>query len=261
MAQQDHRGRLPSAAIGRAQGRRRRLVLVVAAPGPYVWVMSGGFPIDLIIFGMVAAFLVLRLRSILGRRQGFERPPQPLEPRAPADARSADGPIVDAPAIAQVGPAKLIPDARTPAGQALARIRGVDPGFDADQFLDGATAAFAMIVEAFARGDRAGLKQLLAPELYIAFEQAISAREAARETLRQDITALREVSIIEADLRGTIASLTVRFVSDQINSTRDATGQVVHGSDVPTETVDIWTFERDLRAADPTWLLVATRSE
>jgi len=223
--------------------------------------MSGGFPIDLIIFGMVAAFLVLRLRSILGRRQGFERPPQPLEPRLPADARAADGPVVDALPVAQAAPARVLPDPRTPPGQALARIRGVDPAFDPDQFLDGAAGAFGMIVDAFAKGDRATLKPLLTPDLYAAFEQAIGAREAAGQTLRQDIVALRELAITEADLRGTVASLTVRFVSDQVNSTRDAKGQVVAGTDVPTETVDIWTFERDLRADDPTWQLVATRSE
>lgn len=223
--------------------------------------MSGGFPIDLIIFGMVAAFLVLRLRSILGRRQGFERPPQPLEPRAPADAHAPDGPVVDAPAHAPAGPIRTVPDERTPPGQALARIRGVDPGFNPDQFLDGAAGAFGMIVDAFARGDRAGLKALLAPDLFAAFDKTIDAREAARETLRQEIASLREMAITEADLRGTVASVTVRFVSDQINSTRDATGQVVAGSDVPTETVDFWTFERDLRSSDPTWLLVATRSE
>lgn len=223
--------------------------------------MSGGFPIDLIIFGMVAAFLVLRLRSILGRRQGFERPPQPLEPRAPADARGPDGPIVDAPALAPVGPARTLPEATSPAGQALSRIQGVDAGFNADQFLDGASAAFGMIVAAFAAGDRAQLKQLLAPDLFGAFEGAIAAREAAQETQRQDITALREIAITEAELRGTTASVTVRFVSDQVNATRDARGQVVAGSDVPTETVDFWTFERDLRAEDPTWQLVATRSE
>lgn len=222
--------------------------------------MSGGFPIDLIIFGMVAAFLVLRLRSILGRRQGFERPPQPLEPRPPADGRPPDGPVVDAQAQAP-GPGRTIPDPASPPGQALARIHGADPGFAPDGFLDGAAGAFSMIVEAFARGDRPALKALLAPELFAAFEKAIAAREAAGETLRQEITSLREMAITEADLRGTIASVTVRFVSDQINSTRDAGGQMLAGSDVPTETVDFWTFERDLRSSDPTWQLVATRSE
>lgn len=223
--------------------------------------MSGGFPIDLIIFGMVAAFLVLRLRSILGRRQGFERPPQPLEPRPPADARAADGPAADTPAATQAGPARILPELASPAGQALARIKGVDPAFDADQFLDGAAGAFGMIVEAFARGDRTTLKPLLTADLFAAFEGVIGAREAAGETLRQDIVALRELAITEADLRGTVASLTVRFLSDQVNSTRDAKGDVVAGTDVPTETVDIWTFERNLQAADPTWQLVATRSE
>jgi predicted lipid-binding transport protein (Tim44 family) len=234
------------------------VLLVVGSRPAYVDAMSGGFPVDLIIFGMVAAFLVLRLRSILGRRQGFERPPQPLEPRAPADA-----PVIDALAApaAPAGPAKILPDPRTPPGQALARIRGVDQGFDPDQFLDGAAGAFGMIVDAFARGDRGALQPLLAPDLFTPFEAAITAREAANETLKQDIASLREMTLTEADLRGTVASVTVRFVSDQVNSTRDARGQIVAGTDVPTETVDFWTFERDLTSADPTWQLVATRSE
>lgn len=224
--------------------------------------MSGGFPIDLILFGMVAAFLVLRLRSILGRRQGFERPPEPLQPRPPADARVPDAPIPDGPtAPVAAGPAKILPDARTPPGQALGRIKGIDGNFDAEQFLDGAAGAFGMIVTAFAAGDRATLKPLLTNDLFTAFEGAISAREAAQETQRTDIAALRELTLTEADLRGTVASITVRFVSDQINQSRDKAGQVVAGTDVPTETVDFWTFERDLRGADPTWQLVATRSE
>lgn len=224
--------------------------------------MSGGFPVDLILFGMVAAFLVLRLRSILGRRQGYERPPEPLNPRPPADARGGDPALGDIPAVPVVaGPTKVLPDARTPPGQALARIRGIDPNFDADAFLDGASGAFGMIVTGFAAGDRALLKTLLAPDLFTAFEGAISAREAANETQRTEITSLRELTLTEADLRGTVASVTVRFVSDQINQSRDAAGQVVAGTDVPTETVDFWSFERDLRGTDPTWLLVATRSE
>jgi predicted lipid-binding transport protein (Tim44 family) len=210
----------------------------------------------------VAAFLVLRLRSILGRRQGYERPPEPLNPRLPADARVADAPIADGPVVpVVVGPTRVLPDARTPPGQALARIKGMDPGFDADAFLEGASGAFGMIVTGFAAGDRSLLQGLLAPDLFSAFEGAITAREAANETQRTEITALRELTLTEADLRGTVASITVRFVSDQINQSRDATGQVVAGTDVPTETVDFWTFERDLRGTDPTWLLVATRSE
>lgn len=223
--------------------------------------MSGGFPLDLIIFGMVAAFLVLRLRSILGRRQGFERPPQPLEPRPPADAHKADAPTIEATAGPGALPGHVLPDPASPVGQALARIQAVDAAFNPDHFLEGAAGAFRMIVEAFAKGDRPGLKALLAPDLNAAFEAAIAAREGAGEVLRQEIVQVREMTLTAADLRGTVASIGVRFVSDQINSTRDATGQLLAGSDVPTETADFWTFERDLRSSDPTWLLVATRSE
>jgi predicted lipid-binding transport protein (Tim44 family) len=109
--------------------------------------MSGAFPVDLILFAMIAAFLVLRLRSVLGRRQGFERPPQ--EQRAAGRRRCARC-RVPVPDAAPAAPARGVPDARTPAGQGLARIRQQDPSFDPSAFLGGAEGAFRMIVEAFA---------------------------------------------------------------------------------------------------------------
>jgi predicted lipid-binding transport protein (Tim44 family) len=227
--------------------------------------MSGGFPIDLILFGMVAAFLVLRLRSILGRRTGYERPPTPLEPTGAGEepARTIDtraeevGPLQ----IGGPGPKRSLPDPASTAGQALARIRQVDPDFDPAGFLAGAEGAFAMIVDAFARGDRETLRTLLSPEVFADFEAAITAREQAGERQRTDLVALRESALIEADLRGTVATIGVRFVSDQINMTYGPDGSVVAGGEAVTETVDVWSFARDLNSADPTWLLVGTRSE
>lgn len=227
--------------------------------------MSGGFPIDLILFGMVAAFLVLRLRSILGRRTGFERPPQPLEPTGAGEAlsRTIDtrAEEVAAPPALPGAAARGIPGPETPAGRTLARIRAVDPSFDPVAFLQGAEGAFRMIVEAFARGDRDTLRGLLAPDVYAGFEAAIAAREQARERQRTEIVAIREIAIIEADLRGTFATLGVRFVSDQISATYAADGSIIAGSEAVTELVDIWSFARDLTSPDPVWHLVGTRSE
>jgi predicted lipid-binding transport protein (Tim44 family) len=227
--------------------------------------MTGGFPIDLILFGMVAAFLVLRLRSILGRRTGYERPPTPVEPAGAGEeaARTIDtrGEEVGPPQLGGPAPKRSLPDAASAVGQTLARIRQIDPDFDATAFLTGAEGAFAMIVGAFARGDRDTLRTLLSPEVFADFEAAITAREAAGERQRTDLVALRESALIEADLRGTVATLGVRFISDQINITYGPDGSVVAGGEAVTETVDVWSFARNLNSADPTWLLVGTRSE
>jgi predicted lipid-binding transport protein (Tim44 family) len=227
--------------------------------------MSGGFPIDLILFGMVAAFLVLRLRSILGRRTGYERPPTPVEPTGAGEegTRSIDtrAEEVGLPQIGGPGPKRSLPDPASSVGQTLARIRQIDPDFDPVAFLAGAESAFTMIVDAFARGDRDTLRPLLSPEVFADFEAAISARERAGERQRTDLVALRESAILEADLRGTVATIGVRFVSDQINITYGPDGSVVAGGEAVTETVDVWSFMRNLNSADPTWLLVGTRSE
>ncbi len=228
---------------------------------------GGGFPIDLILFGMIAAFLVLRLRSILGRRQGFERPAQPrplgpdLKMRTPA--AEARGPIIDA--VAEPPTARILPDPASPAGIALAEMRRTEPGFDPARFLDGAEAAFRLIVGAFAAGQRDVLRPLLSEETYAAFDGAISGRETAGETQRTEIRAITTTAIESAEMRGhgpaeRWASIVVRFVSDQINVTTDRNGAPVAGTDAVTEIVDLWTFERALGTSDPTWRLVAARS-
>jgi predicted lipid-binding transport protein (Tim44 family) len=221
--------------------------------------MGSSFPIDLILFGMIAAFLVLRLRSILGRRTGFERPPQPYQPPA---GPSGPAPVIDgrveppAPAAA----ARQVPEAASPTGQALGQMRAIDRRFDPAAFLDGAEKAFRIIVGAFASGDRATLRGLLSEETYRGFEQAIATREAAGQTQVSDIHAIHSATIESAELRGTVASIAVHFVSDQVSLTRDKDGHPVTGTDAVTEITDIWTFERDLSTRDPAWRLVSARS-
>jgi predicted lipid-binding transport protein (Tim44 family) len=226
--------------------------------------MSGGFPVDLILFAMVAAFLVLRLRSVLGRRTGFERPrregPGAYDPQAARPGAPADQPAELPPPAAQDATRRVVPDPRSPPGQALLRIRGVDPAFDPTGFLHGAEGAFRMIVDAFARGDRDTLRLLLSDDTYRGFEGEISRREAAGESQRSEVRAMQETKIEAADLRGTVADVTVRFISDQVNLTTAKDGGVVAGAEAVTELNDIWTFQRDLRSEDPTWKLVATQS-
>ncbi len=221
---------------------------------------SGGFPIDLVLFGMIAAFLVLRLRSILGRREGFERPPEAARPDAvPGPTpREAPGPIIEG--AAEPAPGRTPPDPASPAGQVLAQVQRIEHTFDPAHFLAGAESAFRLIVVAFATGNRDTLRPLLSDETYRAFDSAISAREQRAEMQRTEIKAIPSATIEHADLRGSLAAITVRFVSDQVNLTLGHDGHPVNGTDAVTEITDQWTFERDVATTDPTWRLVAARS-
>jgi predicted lipid-binding transport protein (Tim44 family) len=202
---------------------------------------TGSFPVDLVLLGMIAAFLVLRLRSVLGKRTGFERPPMPQQPPQ-AGPKPTPGPIIEGRA------------------EPLTAMHGIDRAFDPVGFLTGVEKAFRMIVEAFASGDRDTLRRLLADDTYAAFEQAITARQTLGQVQTAEIRGIETMAIDAANLRGSVADVTVRIVSDQVSLTRDRAGAIAIGAEAVTEITDIWTFERDLRQADPTWRLVAARS-
>jgi len=217
--------------------------------------MDGGFPIDLVLFGMVAVFLVLRLTSILGRRTGYERPAEPAVPSNVVPLRRT-APVPEAVEIA----VRDLPDPTSPMGLTLAAMAGIDRSFTPQRFLAGAEAAFRIIVVAFAEGARTTLHPLLSMDTYRAFEGAIAAREATGETQHTEIKSVAKAEIEHAELAGTLAVVTVRFVSDQVNITIGADGLPVAGTDAVTEIVDLWSFERELTSTDPAWRLVAARS-
>ena len=220
----------------------------------------GDFPhyFDIILFAMVAGFLILRLRSVLGRRTGQERRrnnPFLRQPEPTGDKVVPLGPRVAVPP----------PTATAPPGDAvaagLAAIHNADPEFDPAHFVDGARVAFEMIVAAFAAGDKAKLRPLLSDEVYRPFSAAIDERESAKETLETRILGIKQLDIVEAQLAGRWARVTLKIVSDQINVIRAHDGSIVDGDpDHPIEKTDFWTFARDTRSTDPNWALVATDS-
>jgi predicted lipid-binding transport protein (Tim44 family) len=224
---------------------------------------------DIILFAMIAGFLVLRLRSVLGRRTGNERRRDPFAKAPPLDKRtaaSADNNNTVVPLGPRILPAPLpaAVSGEAPASEAesgLAQIRAADSSFDPAQFVDGARIAFDLIVGAFARGETARLRPLLSDEVFHPFSTAIDERAAAQETLETRVLRLKLCEIVEAGLDGRIARITVKFVSDQLNITRAHDGSIVDGN--PEHAVaktDFWSFARDTRAADPNWKLVATSS-
>jgi predicted lipid-binding transport protein (Tim44 family) len=224
--------------------------------------MSDGFAyLDIIFFAMVAAFIAFRLRSVLGRRMGPDRRRPPAV--RPEVRRDNVTPFPDrqpaaepAPAAEEPSIARLTDDALK-AG--LVRIRQADPSFSLDGFLGGAKAAFGMIVEAFGRGDRSALRPLLADRVYGEFAHAIDDRERRRLSHTTELVGIRSAEPATAEMRGSRARVAVRFVSEQINATLDAEGNVLDGDPKRVDEVaDLWTFERDTRSRDPNWTLVET---
>jgi predicted lipid-binding transport protein (Tim44 family) len=145
--------------------------------------------------------------------------------------------------------------------QGLVEIFRADPSFDPDYFVQGAKAAYEIIVTAFAEGNRRTLKSLLNPEVYDGFNSAIADRERRGEQIDQSFVGIKSADVVEAELKGGIAQLTVKFVSELISATRDRAGVVISGDPKRIrEVTDIWTFAREATSRDPNWKLIATQA-
>jgi predicted lipid-binding transport protein (Tim44 family) len=224
--------------------------------------MSEGFAyIDILFFAMVAAFIALRLRSVLGRRTGHERRRSggfgPARPNGAADNVVS---LPDRSTLAEAE-ASLASPSEAAAKSGVTQIRAADRRFDLQRFLVGARRAFETIIEAYAAGDRESLRPLLADDVYAGFERAIDQREAAGQSFETQLTAVPTAEVVGAEMRDNLARITVRFKSEQINLLRDAQGKVLEGEPRTAEEVtDLWTFERDTTSPDPNWTLVETRT-
>lgn len=213
----------------------------------------------IVILALVALFIGLRLYSVLGERTGHEQ--QPILKPAESDARAA--PQVTQPAVSQPVPAESGDMAFVPtAGPGVRAILAADPSFDVARFLDGAKAAYRMILEAFWKGDIDVLRDHVEPHIYEAFSDAIEQRKTDGLTLDNRLVAIDQAVISEATLERGVAIITVRFEADIAAITRNAEREVVAGSlSDAVQTRDLWTFRRDTGSKDPNWLLVETDEE
>ncbi len=229
-------------------------------------------PFNLIIIA-IAVVIFLRLRSVLGRRNGnenrpydpFTKPddsgpgaqesnviPLPTNPPASADERGKTG---------KASPWNGAGEENSPLNQALHEIARSDPEFEPEKFLSGAKMAYEMIVQAFAQGDLDTLKNLLSDEVYAGFEESIRNREKQGATMQSEFIGIDSALIVDAEKIGNEARITVKFISELIQFTSDKEGKVIEGEpDVVREVVDIWTFARDVTSRDPNWKLDATDS-
>lgn len=222
---------------------------------------------EIVILAMIAAFLGLRLYSVLGRRAEHEE--EPIQGRFEGGQGRAGAPRVAAQPKpegnvderARVDQASRFREMPLPASaeRGLSEIASADRRFDAFAFLEGARGAYRMILEAFWKGDKAELKQLCDQDVYAAFSDAIDARAAAGETLDNRLVRIEECHVVSAGVEKGVARITLRFRADVAAVTRNADGEVVAGSlNDAIEAVDVWTFARPLGSPDPDWLLVET---
>ena len=220
--------------------------------------------LEIIFLAMLAGFLILRLRSVLGRRTGHEKPPkrQRFERRKAPDndnviTLSDRTDVADDDAVAEFPNEGQTPTDPLSAG--LTAIQRADRDFDPDHFVEGARMAFTMIVKAFALGDLDTLKPLLSDPLYSDFAGAVQSRDDAGLHLDTVVSRIVSARIVAADMDGAEADVTVAFESEQIKVTRDGDGTVVDGDPDRAEIIqDVWTFRRDTRAKDPNWKLIGT---
>ncbi len=229
--------------------------------------------LEILFFAIVAAFLGWRLYSVLGRRTGHEKPFDPFrtkETQAPATVSEREGNVRRLPEPAarpdrtdrerrklEAAIGAVAGDVR----RGLDAIRSADPKFDPVDFVVGARVAFDMIVGAFAQGDAKALRPLLADQVFGNFNAAIEERTRNNQRHETTLVGILSADIVGAELKGDEAQVAVKFVSQQINVTKDQEGRIVDGD--PSEVAnitDIWTFARPVKSRDPNWVLVATES-
>lgn len=224
--------------------------------------MGDGFQfLDVLIIAAFAAFLILRLRGVLGKRTGHQQRPgyDPFRQNKPEEG--GQDKVVPLPERSGNAEAATGPTLGDDEGSGLTKIKLADQSFEPEGFVNGAKIAFEMVISAFARGDTRSLRPLLSNDVYDDFAGAIKTREEAKESLETTLVGFSDAEIIEADLQGKTAFVTIKFVTEQVNVTRDASGKAVDGDESHvTAITDIWTFARNTRSRDPNWTLVATRS-
>jgi predicted lipid-binding transport protein (Tim44 family) len=243
--------------------------------------MQNSFDMTTIVFAVLAAFVVWKLRSVLGTRNGAEKPPSnPFASRAPGrfwggrrdDTGSGDSGnrVIPLPGAAEppvaIAPAKddrwkpnAEPGSKAWAG--LDAIAAADPAFAIKPFAEGAKSAYEMIVTAFAEGNRKVLRNLLSPEVFESFAAALAEREKRGEKVTTTFVSIDKVMIDDAALNGRTAEIKIHFTSQMITATRDHAGTVIDGSpDKVVQIDDIWTFARDTGSRDPNWKLAATET-
>lgn len=211
--------------------------------------------IDIVLFAVLAVFLYVRLRSVLGQKTEILRTPL-------AERILKDNDVVIDVKAKPIDPETVFEKYPEAVRRELISIQKADARFDDKSFLKGAQSAFEEILKAFSAHDRERLKFLLSDDVYQAFESEIASHEAKKETLETTVVAIRSAEIIDAELKNSEARVTVKIRSEQTNLLKNESGEILEGNAKQTEYVnDVWTFVRDVKSKNPNWKLVSTSGD
>ena len=222
--------------------------------------MDGGFPYgDIIVIGAIAAFILLRYRAMLGEPRGRdEHDTRPTAQPTTDDARVIQMPVLRAAATVEVKEDDFSANYGSLA-ETFVSMRALDREFTPDEFLTGARMAYEMVITAFTKRDRDTLKMLLSAPMFKSFD--LSLIDAEKEQRFNDTTllAISKATISKAKLVGSVATITVDFVSEQIHLIRDDNNAIVEGDVSARQVVeDEWVFTRDMKSGSPNWVIVET---
>lgn len=218
--------------------------------------MDSGFSYgDIIVFGAIAAFILLRYRSMLGEKTDRDN-----APRTKATPISDYERVIQLPAssvITQPEKKEVVNPAYSSFAEKFVTMRGIDREFSPDEFLQGARAAYEMVIEAFSKSDRDTLKMLLSSDLYKSFDLSLTDNSNGGRVIDTTLVAITKAEITEVKLVGTTATIGVDFVSEQIHLVRDTHGTILEGNPSKQDVVeDHWVFTRNLANSDPNWKII-----
>lgn len=212
--------------------------------------------IQLLVLAGIAVFLILRLKNVLGTREGFEKPPA-----VDAGTSRKGGPAFE---VIEGGPDLDITD-HVPEGsdsaEALAEMKRIEPSFGVTDFLSGARGAYEMIVMGYERGELAEIQPFLSEDIYESFVDGVAAREDQGLTIEANFIGIREMDLQRAtiDRETNEAEIAIRFVAEMNSAVRDSGGDIIEGSLTEIKRQkDTWVFARIMGSDDPNWLLVST---
>ncbi|GAB5438723.1 MAG: Tim44/TimA family putative adaptor protein [Falsiruegeria mediterranea] len=211
--------------------------------------------LQLLVLAGIAIFLILRLRSVLGTREGFEKPPVPQQPN---DRTARDFEVIEG------GPDRDITDHVAedgPQAQQLTAMKRIEPGFSVSDFVQGSRGAYEMIVMGFERGDLNDIQPFLAEDVFETFVSVVADREDQGLKIEAEFIGVRETTLVDAkfDKDTQLAEITMRFVGELTSVVRDRGGDIIEGNaNTVKRQKDTWTFARTMGTDDPNWLLVAT---
>ncbi len=211
--------------------------------------------IQLLVLAAIAVFLILRLKNVLGTREGFEKPPLPVKPAArkgPAFEVIEGGPDLDITDHFDEGSAQA---------RALAGMKRIEPSFNVTEFLAGGRGAYEMIVMGYEHGELDNIKNFLSEDIYESFVDGVAAREDQGLKIEASFIGVREMALdnVTLDPDTKEAEMTLRFVAELTQAVRNSDGEIVEGSiTTAKKQKDTWVFARIMGSDDPNWLLVST---